>query len=79
MVIRMKTTIEIPDDLAARAKHVAREGGSTLRDLVLAGLRQEIERRTAPPWIDFSFPTQSGRGLQVGLEQSEAIARSYEP
>ena len=74
----MKTTIEIPDDLAVEAKRVAREGGSTMRDLVLAGLRTEIERRSTRVRIDFTYPTQAGRGLVAGVAPSEAIARSYE-
>ena len=77
-VSSMKTTIEIPDDLAAEAKRVAREGGSTMRDLVLAGLRSELERRSARVHIDFTYPTQTGRGLVAGLSPSEAISRSYE-
>lgn len=74
----MKTTIEIPDDLAAEAKRVARDGGGTLRELVLAGLRLEIERRTARPRIDFSYPTQGGNGLVADLTPARAIERSYD-
>jgi hypothetical protein len=35
----MKTTIDIPDALAQEAKSVVREGGTTLRELVVTGLR----------------------------------------
>ena len=35
----MKTTIEIHDELLARAKRHARESGQTLRSVVEAGLR----------------------------------------
>ena len=35
----MKTTIEIHDELLARAKRYARETGGTLRSLVESGLR----------------------------------------
>lgn len=74
----MKTTIDIPDELAADAKRVARDGDSTLRELVLAGLRSEIARRGTRPRIDFSFPTQGGRGLVRGVAPVDAIAHSYE-
>lgn len=74
----MKTTIEIPDDLAIEAKRVAREAETTLRELVLAGLRTELERRHTLPRVDFSYPTQGGRGLVAGVSPGEQVARSYE-
>lgn len=68
----MKTTIEVPDALATRAKRLAREHHITLRELVIAGLRAEIERRTevgdpAP----FRFRTVDGSGLRP-----DAVGRS---
>ena len=47
MVSSMKTTIDLPDELAAEAKELARAEGTTLRELVVDGLRFEIERRRA--------------------------------
>jgi hypothetical protein len=44
----VKTTIELPDDLAAEAKRIAAQSGTTLRSLVEAGLRAELERRAQP-------------------------------
>lgn len=75
----MKTTIEIPDALAARARALATERGTTLRALVVAGLRSEVERVSAPPSVDFAFPTVGGRGLSVELDPAEVVALSYEP
>lgn len=49
----MKTTIEIADDLLARAKRQARRERRTLRDLVEDALRAKL---TAPP---------SGRGFRL--------------
>ena len=63
----MKTTIEIPDALAAEAKEVARAEHSTLRELVVAGLRAELERRRDIPAVDFHFPTVSGDGMGPDL------------
>lgn len=45
----MKTTIELPDDLAREAKRLAAESGSTLRSLVEEGLRREVARLTERP------------------------------
>ena len=55
----MKTTIELPDDLANEARLVAGQSGTTLRSLVEAGLRAELERRAQPaswaPRADLAF------------------------
>jgi len=74
----MKTTIDLPDALAAEAKALARSERSTLRDLVVAGLRAEIDRRGSQPQVDFVFPTTGGRGLVAGVSPADAIARSYD-
>lgn len=58
MVTRMKTTIELPDELFAEAKDYAREHDLTLRELVVEGLRGELERRASEPRrVDFVFPS----------------------
>ena len=61
-VNRMKTTIDIPDALAQDAKRLVRESGVTLRDLVVTGLRAEVQRRRRAPRTDFVFPTTGGHG-----------------
>ena len=61
----MKTTIDLPDALANEAKTLAASTGTTLRDLVVAGLRSEVERRSRPATVDFVFPTVAGRGLRA--------------
>jgi hypothetical protein len=74
----MKTTIELPDALAAEAKELARVEQSTLREFVIAGLRSEIARRRHTPAVDFRFPTVGGQGLAIGLSPADAIAASYD-
>ncbi len=74
----MKTTIEIPDALANEARDLARAQRSTLRDLVVAGLRNEVERRREDVIVDFHFPTATGEGLVIGLAPSDVIAHSYD-
>ncbi|CCH74954.1 conserved hypothetical protein [Nostocoides australiense Ben110] len=73
----MKTTIEIPDALAAEAKQVARDEGSTLRDLVVTGLRAEVDRRRRRGVVDFVFPSFGGDGLLLDVAPEGMIARSY--
>ena len=75
----MKTTIELPDALAAEAREVARAQGASLRELVVAGLRSEVERRTTPkPRVDFSFVTVSGHGLQPGVDPARLVELAYD-
>ena len=64
----MKTTIEIPDALAVRAKRFVASSGrsTTLRDLVIAGLERELDRRERPSRIDFKWVVQDGDGLSPG-------------
>lgn len=45
----MRTTIDLPDDLLKQAKILAVRRGSSLRDLVAAGLRTELARAEAAP------------------------------
>lgn len=73
LLVRMKTTIEIPDALAEQA----RAHGVTLRELVVSGLRHEIARRGATASVDFRLPTMGGDALVTDLEPGQAIERSY--
>ncbi len=66
----MKTTVEITDDLLRRAKQVAAEEGSTLRALVEAGLRDQLDRRSRSGYAlaDAAF---DGRGTQPGVTEGD--------
>jgi hypothetical protein len=78
-VARMKTTIELPDALAQQAKNLAREQGVTLRELVVDGLRAEVQRRSTPrTQVDFHFPTFEGAGLQPGVTYADLISYAYD-
>jgi hypothetical protein len=49
MVTHMKTTVEISDSLLTEAKDVATRQGTTLRSLLEAALRAELDRRRTAP------------------------------
>ena len=74
----MKTTIELPDGLAREAKAFARAQGVTLRELVVEGLRRELQARTAPPArVDFHFRTASGAGLDPDVDPASLTSLAY--
>lgn len=75
----MKTTIDIPDALARRAKSVARERNLTLRQLVTEGLRAQLDRISAPPEpSSFTFRTIGGAGLKPGVTPGSLTERAYD-
>jgi len=72
---RMKTTIDIPDDLLLAAKREALESGRTLRELVSRGLRQELAAPARPRRKRRAFRLVTVRGdLAPGLDLSSREA-----
>jgi hypothetical protein len=71
----MKTTVEIAEDLFARAREVAQREGTTLRALIEEGLQSALARReqraTPYRWPDLSV---GGEGLDPEIEEG-----SWEP
>lgn len=60
---RMKTTIELPDELIKQARRVARQEGASLRALVEEGLQRSLEARRQAVRRQFDFPSYGGSGL----------------
>lgn len=72
MVAHMKTTVEIADPLLLEAKAVAAREGTTLRELIEAGLRKAIDERRGGE-ADFRLRRASfkGRGLQPHVRDGD--------
>ena len=68
MVTHMKTTVEIPDALLEAAKKVASSEGTTLRELIEAGLRQTLADRKKPGKFKLRKASFRGKGLQAPLK-----------
>lgn len=66
----MRTSIDIPDALMRRAKKVAIDRGTTLRALLLAGLRDQLEDGSDQPLS----PSSS-----TAYQLSEPAALAYAP
>lgn len=63
--------------MAQEAEAVAQRSGATLRKLVVAGLRAEVDRREAAVVVDFHFPVVAGEGLVAELAPEDMVDRSY--
>ena len=61
----MKTTIDLPDDLLYRAKVLAAQRQTTLKELVVAGLDWVLHSDSAPAQRDAAL-ARLKRGLRLG-------------
>lgn len=73
MGTHMKTTIEIADDVLARAKRQARREGKTLRDVVNEALRQRLAHSPARPAFRLKKHPFGGEGLQPGVNDWDNV------
>lgn len=64
MVSHMKTTVEIPDSLLEDAKQTAARERTTVRALIIEGLRRLLRERRAPAPFRLRKATFCGQGLQ---------------
>lgn len=68
MATHMKTTIDINDDLFARARRLAEQRGITLRALVEEGLHRSLQAHAEPARPPFLLPTFGEGGLTPEAE-----------
>ena len=75
----MKTTVELPDALLREVKEVARASGTSMRELIIEGLRAELARRRTRPRADFAFPSVgvAGSNSWPDLTHGDLIAMAY--
>lgn len=72
MLKHMRTSVEIPDALLRRAKRLAQERGTTLRQLLIDGLRVVVERATPSGRHRMKDRSFGEGGLVSGLSWSDA-------
>jgi hypothetical protein len=63
----MKTTVEIPDSLLDEAKRVAARQDTTLRVLIIEGLRRVLVERKRAGAFRLRKATFRGKGLQPDM------------
>ncbi len=69
MVLCMKTTIQLDDQLLAEAKQCAAQTGRTLKAVIEDALRETLARTESPQApVRVSLQTFKGRGLQPGVD-----------
>lgn len=61
MVTHMKTTVDIADDLLIRAKKMAREKNTTLRNLIEQALSDVLNQQDEK--VEVKLVTMNGKGL----------------
>lgn len=66
MGTHMKTTVDISDELFARARKTAEQQGTTLRSLIEEGLQLALKQRREPP-THFKLPTVRGKAAPKEL------------
>ena len=71
MVAHMKTTIEIADDVLARAKRQARREGKTLREVVEQALRQQLAAADTARAFKLKRHPFKGKGRQPGAVEGD--------
>jgi hypothetical protein len=67
----MKTTVEIPDALLDEARKLATRQGTTLRVLIIEGLRNSITQRRRAASFKLRNASVAGKGLQPGIEAAD--------
>jgi hypothetical protein len=68
----MKTTVNVANGLYEEARRVAEEEGVPLKELIEAGLRHEVERRSRPAKpFRLRDASVGGEGPQPGVDISD--------
>jgi len=71
MVTHMKTTVEISDDLLARARKTASRERKTLRQLIEEGLRLKLKGGGGDRHFRLQDRSVDGRGVQPGVAEGD--------
>ena len=74
MVVHMKTTVEISDELLSQVKRVARERNEPMRSLLEEALRRLLDDyERAQPERTFHLTTFRGDGMVEGMTPQRAL------
>jgi len=76
MMICMRTTLALDDDLYRKAKKMALDSGRTVTAVIEAALRESLQRRhgAAHRRKRSRLPTFPGRGLKPGVDLDDSAS-----
>lgn len=74
MLLCMRTTLDINDQLLTEAKRLAASRGLSLKAIVEEALRERLLGRAGSQVREVSLPTYAGQGLQPGVDLSDGAA-----
>ena len=70
----METTLQIDDQLLARARHVAEQSGRTLTEVVEDALREVLPQSTIEQRQPVRLPIVQGQGVLPGINLDNSAA-----
>ena len=70
----MRTTVDLPEDLLAEAKHRAAREGRSLSDVVGDAVRSSFARAAEADRDQVALPTFGAGGLQPGVDLDDGAA-----
>lgn len=74
MLICMRTTLQLDDELMVQAKIIATRTGRTLSQVIEDAVRQALASRAEPPRRRASVPTSPGRPMPgVNLDDNAGL------
>ena len=71
MCICMRTSIDLPDALLAKAKRLARARGTTLRELTIEGLQAVLDQHRQRAPFRLRDASYGEGGLADGLDETD--------
>jgi len=76
MLCHIRTTVDIPDALLARARERAHAEGRTLRSVFTEALRSTLDETPRSSRVEeFELPTYGGDGLASGVREHDLFTR----
>ena len=71
MLVHMRTSLDLPDALFAKAKRLAHARGTTLRELAIEGLETVLERHRRRAPFRLRDASYGEGGLAEGLDETD--------
>ena len=72
MLLCMRTTVDLDDDVLRRAKQTAAANGVTLARLIEDAVRAVLSRREQPDRMPIDLPVFHGKGLRPGVDLADS-------